>query len=370
MPLWAVQGERFESHKHVLNGAKTTKDQARAFLEDEAQSLESRYKPRIQEEDGPVQLVNWDLSNPRIAKIVERCHDFEAVGFGSAALSEEQERELAPEIEEERQIERPPRMKAHVHSVHADLKLLVTTGKLDHNTIAWDPAFQALCTTSAGKLIDLSTFPSDLLVTVDFMRTVQIPKGVHASTYISDPFQRPVQFVLSIPSFHLPGLSAPVSSLMIISPHEANQLLPLIRQHKKVTLHLFQPRSNASLASLDQLMLYNVGHKFSPTSVSRSLTMQLNLFAGSLYLRSLSEYHELCDYLGLLHGKTKTGQQVYADGFINPPTGTWGLKQSPVPFLRSLLMKIRREGEGTNLTHMGRILNGIRLEDRDFAENE
>jgi hypothetical protein len=89
-----------------------------------------------------------------------------------------------------------------------------------------------------------------------------------------------------------------------------------------------------------------------------------------LYLRSLSEYNELCDYLGLLRGKAKMGQQVYADGFIDPPTGIWGLKQSPVPFLRSLLMKIRREGEGVEKTHMGRILNGIRLEEEDFKDNE
>jgi hypothetical protein len=98
--------------------------------------------------------------------------------------------------------------------------------------------------------------------------------------------------------------------------------------------------------------------------------MQLNLFAGSLYLRSLSEYNELCDYLGLLRGKAEDGQQVYADGFIDPPTAKWALRKSPVPFLRVLLMKIRREGEGVEKTHIGRVLNGIRLEASDFGEDE
>lgn len=98
--------------------------------------------------------------------------------------------------------------------------------------------------------------------------------------------------------------------------------------------------------------------------------MQLNLFSGSLYLRSLAEYNELCDFLGLLQGKVEDGQQVYADGFIDPPTGKWGLQTSPVPFLRVLLMKIRREGEGVEKTHMGKVLSGVALEASDFGEPE
>ncbi|KAG4442172.1 hypothetical protein IFR05_002330 [Cadophora sp. M221] len=38
----------------------------------------------------------------------DECEEFEVLAFGSAILQEEQERELAPEIEQERQVERPP----------------------------------------------------------------------------------------------------------------------------------------------------------------------------------------------------------------------------------------------------------------------
>jgi hypothetical protein len=368
LPLWAVQGNRFESHKHLLiGGANTTRDQAEAFLEDEAASLETRYKPRTPDHEGSAHLSNWDKSNKNIVSIVSRCRDFEAMGFSSAALSEEQERELAPEIEEQRQVERPPRLKAHEHTVHKDLKHLCNTGEVVIGSKAWGPAFQKLYTTSAGKLINVSSFPDDLLVTVDFMHTVQIPPGTTRASFISDSYQRPVQFIVSVPSQDNPGT---IKNLIVISPYEANQLLPSLRQSKKVTLHLFAPRSNASYPSIDQLMLHNAGHTFSPGTVSRSLTLQLNLFAGSLYLRSLVEYRELCDHLGLLKGKAEDGQQVYADGFIDPPTGIWGLQQSPVPFLRALLMKIRREGEGVEKTHMGKLLSGVRLEESDFVEEE
>lgn len=365
MSLWAVQGERFERHKHLLNGAETTKSDAEAFLENEAEDLETRYKPRTQD-DPFAQLRDWDLSNPNITKIVSRCRDFEAMNFGAATLSEEQERELAPEIEEERQIERPPRLDAHPHTVHPDLHNLVANGKFV-NSKAWIPAFQALSTTSAGKLINLKQFPQDLLVTVDFMYTVKVPPGSTRASFISDSYQRPVQFVLSVPDPHCKNA---VSKLIIISPHEANKLLPSIRISKKVTLHLFAARTNMSFSSLDKLTLYNVGHSFSPGSISRSLIMQLNLFAGSLYLRSLAEYHELCDFLGLLQGKAEDDQQVYADGFIDPPAGKWDLQTSSVPFLRVLLMKIRREGEGVEKTHMGKVLSGVALEKSDFEKTE
>ncbi|XP_014555371.1 hypothetical protein COCVIDRAFT_27710 [Bipolaris victoriae FI3] len=363
LPLWAVQGERFERHKNLINGANTTEDDAKAFLENEAVDLETRYKPRTQDANRFTQLSNWDMSNPNIDRIVSRCHNFEAMNFGSATLSEEQERELAPEIEEERQIERPPRLDALKHQVHKHLRQLVTTGEFVTNFEAWKPAFQALKTTSAGKLTNLKEFPCDLLVTLDFMQTVSPPSGSTRASFISDSYQRPVQFVLSVPDPHRPRN---VGNLIVISPYEANHLLPLIREHKKVTLHLFAARANVSYASLDGLTLYNIGRSFTPGSVSRSLTTQLNLFAGSLYLRSLAEYNELCDFLGLLQGRAEEGQQVYADGFIDPPTGKWGLTKSPVPFLSGLLMKIRREGEGVEKTHMGKVLSGVALDQGDF----
>jgi hypothetical protein len=311
------------------------------------------------------------LSNRNIAKIVSQCRNFEALGFGSAALSEEQERELAPEIEEERQVERPAKMEAEIHVLHTDLVRLVYYGRIGENSTTFQSAFKALRYTSPAKLFNLQqqpSFPTDLLVTTDFMRTVKIPPGSSRASFISDSYQRPVQFILTTVSLDRADATR---QAIIISPFEANSLLlPTIQKTKRVTLHLFAPRSNGSFAALDHLMLYNVGRDFAPKSVSRSLTTQLNLFAGSLYLRSLTEYNELCDFLGLLRtSRVEPGQQVYADGFIEPPAGKWGLKQSPVPFLRALLMKIRREGDGVEKTHLGKLLSGGRLEEADFARN-
>lgn len=366
MPLWAMQGERFERNRNLLCGTATTLEQAQAFLEDEAQTLEARYKPQLQEDLSSRLIMDRKEVSNNLSQIITRCRKFGAVAFKAAALSEEQERELAPEIEEERQIERPPRLIAEVHRVHPDLQYLARTGKLLINSKAFKPAFQALASTSAVNLFDLTKFPTDLLVTVDFSRTVKTHASSSVAAFISDSYQRPVQFILSVPGA---ANSTIINNLIVISPFEANELTTIIRTQAKVTLHLFSPRSNASYAPLDKLELYNLGLGFTAIKIPRSLTMQLNLFAGSLYLRSFEEYGEVCDHLGLLRAKPKENQEVFSDGFIDPPAGRWGFATSPVPFLRSFLMKIRREGTGVEKTHLGKILSGLRLEEKDFEES-
>ncbi|KAA8625325.1 hypothetical protein Ptr902_01887 [Pyrenophora tritici-repentis] len=266
-------------------------------------------------------------SNPKIAEIVTRCRDFGATSHDCVPFAKEQERELAPEIEEERQIERPPLMKAPTSTIHKDLGKLVEIGNLLPVSDAWQPAFQALRMTRAGGLVDLNDFPKDLLVTKDFMKTVLIPSGTCRAGF-------------SVPD---PSNCDMINNLMVISPKEANSVMSKIRLDAKVTLHVFAARASISFACLDNLTFYI-----------------FNLFAGSLYLNSFSKYSELCDHLGLLQGTAQEGQVAHADGFIDPPVGKWGLKTSPVHFLRAFLMKTRREGEGVEKTHLGRIRSGGR----------
>jgi hypothetical protein len=359
MPLWAVQGERFISHQHLVHDGNMTKEQAEQFLEDEGQTLESRYQAGVQGNKLVTRTKEWDMKNPAILSILTRCKDFGAMGLNSADLEEEQERELAPEQEEERQIERPKQMEAASHNLHPHVQSLVSTGRITKSSEQFTPAFQTLASTSSAELFDLSQFPTELLVTADFMKTIKKPKG----PVLSDSFQRSVQWVLSIPD---PKKVGTIQQLVIISPFEANKLLPKIRKSTKVTLHLYAPCVNSTYAPLDALDLYAAGRPFDPMCVPRSLTTQLNLFAGSLYLRSYAEYTELCEFLGLSYSSVGKGQEVAADGFITPAVGGWGFKASPVPLLRSLLMRIRREGEGLEKTHLGRILSGFRLEETDF----
>ncbi|OAL48858.1 hypothetical protein IQ07DRAFT_681560 [Pyrenochaeta sp. DS3sAY3a] len=362
IPLWATQGYRYEEHKDSLNGPETTVVQAKEFLEKEAQGLDDRYRPRPRKCFDATK--DWDTTNRNICEIVKRCRDFGAMSFDTATLQEEQERELSPEVEEEREVQRPAPMKAQQHKLHPDLVPLVATGIFPARSDAFLPAFQSLISTSAAKRFDLVHFPNDLLVTADFMRTVRRPGGVTSESYVSDSYLRPVQWILSVMKRSKSSVSR---RLVILSPFEAEQLLPKVEKSKIVTLHLYAPRLTQGFDPLDALDLYCAGREFSASgpSISRSQIVQLNLFAGQLYFKSYTEYIELCGCLGLAWEGPKEEEGLQADGFIVPPAGVWGLNKSPVGFLREYV-KMRRAGEGMEKTHLGRVLEGGLLEEREF----
>jgi hypothetical protein len=191
IPLWAAQGHRYEDYKDCLNGAEATVEQAKSFLETEAQSLEDRYRPRPGNLSDAIK--DRDTINSSIREILKRYRDFEAVSLDTATLQEEQERELSTEIEEEREVQRPAPMEAEKHKLHPDLVRLVDAGVFPERSSAFISAFQTLKSTSAAKQFDLEQFPEDLLMTADFERTAKHPQGVMSDSYVSDSYLRPLQ---------------------------------------------------------------------------------------------------------------------------------------------------------------------------------
>jgi hypothetical protein len=109
-------------------------------------------------------------------------------------------------------------MEAANHTVHARIFYLVTKGAIQKKTKQFLPAFQALESTSAVKLFKLEQFPTDLLVTADFMHTVKKPAGTRKATFITDSFQRAVQWVVSVPDPKNPTQSGIWSSSAPMKP--------------------------------------------------------------------------------------------------------------------------------------------------------
>ena len=357
MPLWAMQGRRFINQQKIWEAARRDgclelpKDMAEQFLEDELQSLDHRYRPRT----NGGERSDWEVQDERVDRILERCREFNISGSKTAALEEEQERELSPEIEEEREVEKPARAKALKHSVHNDMRYLVTTGNMKKDSTAWLPAFQSLHNTTAVECLEKTQFPSDLLVTTDFSRTVQ-PTG---RKYVSDSFLRPVQWILTC-NENEEGMK-----MIVISPYEAHELLSSIRTYKKVTLHCYLPRPSLQFRALDSLDLFTEGGSFESSTIPKHLSIQLNLFAGQLYLSTFEEYTAMCDFLGLAWSPQEHGVEVASDGFIvkgRPSNFT----KSPVKFLHVLLTRIRRDCDSIEKTHMGKILSGTPLERIEF----
>lgn len=285
------------------------------------------------------------------------------ITFNTATLREEQERELSPENERERQIEHPPVLTPYKHSIHRDLERFVKQGILHHHSNAFQPAFDLFKKTSAVECFEKNTWPSNLLVTVDFARTVQAPQN-----QFLDSFLRPVHWVAT-------GNNRDLVDLVVLSPYEAHELLPSIRQHNAITLHVYSPRVSISMVSLEDLSFCAVPPvpKLWPRP---SLVLQLNMYAGQLYLRNYGDYLSVCRFLGLCYRPPEGPNRVGSDGFIVPAGRSkfdtamereCPFTISPVGFLR-ILMTLRRKGQGFERSHYGRILNAELLAESHFLE--
>ena len=372
VPLWAIQGLRFQ-HRHVAwsrcsfsQGQGAVSKTAKTLLEPEAQSLEDRYglgglRP---EEQALLHDVNAESLSDRktqVDAIRAKCRDFEVVSFDNAALREEQERELSPEVEQERQVERPAALPPCEHNVHRDVEHFVRKGVLDRKSDAFRPAFELFGNTSAADYFDVEKWPGQLLVTIDFAQTVHAPANQHL-----DSFLRPVHWIAS-------RANGDMIDCVVLSPYEAHVLLPSIRQRKTVTLHVYSPRVNMSVRSIEDLSFCAIPAALRLPSHPR-LTMQLNLFAGQLYFKSYGEYVSVCRFLGLGFRPPCEQIEVAADGFVNPtdrPAFDANMEAecqftiSPVGFLR-MVMALRRKRQNIEKSHVGRVLNGDLLGEDQF----
>ncbi|KAI6777666.1 uncharacterized protein J7T54_007393 [Emericellopsis cladophorae] len=356
--VWAMQGKRYRVHERLWSHSRgqdgssaMSQEEACRFLEDEAQTIEARYRLVMETKAGQDDATD--------DTIVLRCQEFGALDPRPAMLREEQERELSPETERERQIQRAPPAKPLPHHVHPDILRFVSTGILSDKSAAVMPALMALSKTTAAAHMDLSQCRWELLVSADFARTIQIedmpPVGAQ------DCFQRSVQWILT----GLPLLSTGfVKSMVVISPYEAQELFPDIMKSETVCLHLYATRPNLGYRPLDSLDLYTVpDRQISP--IPQSLILQLNLFAGQLYFDSFEEYTRVSRFLGVGPQGQDPLRQPHAG-----PTDRMELscfQKDYVGFFKVMFTKVRRDCESIDKTHMGRLLNDRLLTVDDFT---
>lgn len=120
--------------------------------------------------------------------IVERCWEFDDLKFNSAALQEEQERELSPEIQQERQVQKILSAKPAEHELHSDVLKFVSSGVILSDSKGYKPAIEALRNTSAAKHLEVSQFPRSLLVTEDLLVLLRHPGLPLSWIHTNDPY--------------------------------------------------------------------------------------------------------------------------------------------------------------------------------------
>ena len=370
IPSWATQGLRYQRRQMARskfasdssNGV--TPEIAKTLLEPEAQSLQDRYgfeQPAEEEvlfQNEEEELLKYET---QFEAIKSKCQEFGMVSFSNATLQEEQERELSPENEQERQVESPPALTPHTHSIHRDVKRFVDHGILNRLSNAFQPAFELFRNTNAIECLEVEAWPAHLLVTADFAQTVESSENQRL-----DSFLRPVNWVAI-------GNKHSTEDCVVLSPYEAHKLLPSIRQHKMVSLHVYSPRVSMSVSTLEDLSFCAI--PAAPRSPPHPpFIMQLNLFAGQLYLKSYKEYLSVCRFFGLCFRPPAEQVRVASDGFVNPSSRLefdaimereCPFSISPIGFLR-MLMAMRRKGQSFQMSHVGRMLHGELLTREQF----
>ncbi|KAI3530213.1 hypothetical protein CABS02_14595 [Colletotrichum abscissum] len=240
---------------------------AKGFLAEEAQTLEQRYRPKppTKPRAGETSSLS-SIEGP--GAIIERLLEFDGLEEDSATFREEQERELSPEIEQEREIQRPPSEEPAEHFLHPDTRRFVTHGVLPKDSKSFTSAFQALSNTTAARHFDAGRLSTSLLASLDFVHTVKSSR----CGYKSDLFQRSVQWILTRHS-----RNGVIDTAIITSPFEAQELSPDIKRSSFISLHLYSPRPNMGFMPLDDLSLYIIPHRgvFSPTPALSLCTCSL-----------------------------------------------------------------------------------------------
>jgi len=278
-------------------------------------------------------------------------------------MAEEQEREVSREVDMERSAEyrRPPKVLPAKHIIHNDIRDFVSTGIISRRSKAVIPL---LTPTGIDKALkSMQRWSPTPLATRDFAITVTTKDSRITDSDLTD-YLRPVNWVLS-------SGSGSNSTIIVISPYEANELLPIIRKSDKVRLHIYAARVTASMRSFSALTFYTIPE--SPTNrkwtAPAHVQIELNLFAGQLYFDSREEFQRVCELLALhvVHPGADS-ERVEMDGFV-PVTYRTGQKSplstSAIATLKRLIV-LRRKGIGFDGTDLGRVLN-VRLSSSEFA---
>ncbi|KAG2113634.1 hypothetical protein BD769DRAFT_1364038 [Suillus cothurnatus] len=355
-PQWLQHGmdyrSRHRSWSSFLSDNVTPAASALSWLQPETKRLEGLYATAP---------VSYSTSQISVDDLLERFHK---LGFGvlpDNRLDEEQVREVVNEIELQREVARPLLVTPAKHVIEKDIQFFIRTGCIPKGSGMFTPIFDVLTTTSAAVLKS-QPWTHHVLASRDFA-TVLVGFSDKTDNYI-----RPVNWILS-------SVASGVPVLVIISPFEANTLLPDIRASMQVHLHIYTPRVIKMMKPCDDLRLYSIPPLPVQWSPHEALILPLNIFAGQLYFTHYSAYVQLCQFLGIyiadLEGQSAF--EVQSDGFIRPedlPPAANQLgrfEQSPVPMLKALF-GIRRKGMGYLPTHIGKLLSAQRLTNEDFKE--
>ncbi|RAO65870.1 uncharacterized protein BHQ10_001882 [Talaromyces amestolkiae] len=351
-PLYLSQGKDFCNR---MQAAKTYKDflvnrfHQEAFMEvlqqPEQQNLEQLYRPGISP-SSEISQSNLGLTGQLVAfqKDLRKRQLASKDAFSyakSSALEEvEQEREVAFQVEEEREVQRPSRMRAlQFAGLHKTIREFVTTGAL-FGQEGYTKATTVLERTKVGTKYGnhISRLLGHLYVSTEFLRTVRTK-----DKDILDNYTRPVNWILW----------SEVSRIaMVIIPEEAEEVIPMLRAAwgSPVHLLLYAAPVTRKMLQFDALTYYaspNLPFMWKPPTW---LPFELAILSGRLYFN-------FSDYEALLQSINAAEQDEDRPSSSSDDQAS---AKNVLAFLNEWLA-IRRQGQDITHTPMGYVCQGRKL---------
>ncbi|KAL8885570.1 MAG: hypothetical protein Q9215_006588 [Flavoplaca cf. flavocitrina] len=310
------------------------------MIEHEAQSLQDLYAPDAMREGTDSDLVrnSRSKSDPGVQELVALWDRINPHASRNANMHEELEREVGHEVEQETQIERPPRADPEERKVDPRLMNLIRSGTESHFHSFPSVQCNVLPLSATIQLLNGRKVPwRSLRVTTDFIKTVKCNKMIGAI----DNYYRPVHWLL------VPKDTMVQDIVFIISQYEVNQCLDQIQAPtSRVTLISYEPRVSRSMPSIDSSPIeFLPGASQAWNDLEETLRQELHLFAGQLYFTTFAEYELLAESLATRDA-------------------------TPLNFIKEWIV-IRRKGQNYLQTQVGQVVSGGVLHEEMFdAEDE
>jgi hypothetical protein len=296
--------------------------------------------------------------------IPDKCHR-------TQLLDEEQEKELENELEEEKEPDPPREATANQHRLHPTVLSAIQNGAVFNaeRLVASSGAIQVLPSgfqdtkLSREFAIQANCWGTQVLVTSDFISSI-VRANVHENI---DEFLQPPAWVVSLGK-NLKRLEQ--VRLLLISPYEANELIPKFRAGKMNSdLHLYTPRL---LAGQKDILIDKEGLNLPPVPVSipRQVLAPLSLFAGTLYFQDAEEETAFSEFLRIIPRQGRSSEQERAfdegkiarNGFVLPihrpelmgMPATSGFQKNPATLVKEIL-RTRNQGNIPEESHVAKL---------------
>lgn len=262
----------------------------------EHQTLKQLYKPRIKPKSSKSSGSSCAGIAAFIKELNTRRKGFQDHGnavHGSALQEVEQEREVAHEVETVREVQKPVHFTPiKFAGLHRDIISFVKTGRLVAGSAAFNHMLQSLQQTGLGlkNHINSQFMDSKLFVSTEFPRTVAVSRS-------NDNFLRHITWVL---------WSQESETAMIITPEEAEHVIPLIRKSRRPSTSLLTYAAPVTrrMMQFNNLNYYTIPAMPTGWEAPKWLMIELGLFASRLYFE-FEEYTSMRKYLGLIEDEEK-----------------------------------------------------------------